>query len=1041
MIRELIPRALRQLLWSAAVAATSLTAVAQQQTESPDTQSQPLQEVVVTGSRILLPNMTSTSPIEVVTEKDIQVGGRNDISDVIMQLPQNFNNAFSDFNGRTSGLTTAGGLTTADLRGLGPQRTLVLINGRRLGAADANTANPNPAPDLDQIPTALIERVDVVTGGASSVYGSDAIAGVINFVMKRNFEGIQIDGQYGSNWHSQHNDTAQALVAQSGETPLTGTIFDGRNKNFDIIMGSSIAEGKGNVTAYFGFLETNPVPSGNRDFGQCQLVGVADNTGNINGAQCLGSSNSNYFQPNGVGTAYSVLGNQFVSRTTPGINPPADFNSQPFIYTGRDDERYTAGFFAHVDVNDYVKPYAEFGFMNDRTDQKIAPSALFRQSNPLDPTGAGNYPVNCDNPLLSPQEQGLLCSPAQLAYVAANPGQPCIFAANNTSPNCDDVQIGRRNVEGGGREAYFEHTNFRGVGGIKGSIGSAWSYDAYLQYYYTQFFNSNKQYLNFQSIDNALQVTGTAANPVCISGGSCVPYNIWKDGAVTPAALSYLYLNGTAYGTNSQRIGHVDITGDLGTYGIRSPFASDGLSVNVGYEHRNEEMGYDPDSAEESGLLSGFGGAAAAIHAGYSVHEEFIELGGPLVQDQPWVKSLLFDAGFRASDYSTSGSVDTGKFEVQYQPVADVRFRGSFQRAIRAPNLIELYSPPSIGQITSGDDPCAPNEFTGKIAATLQQCLRSVPNTPQAIAAFTALYNAGNIPQGAGSQLTEELGGNTQLKPERANSVSFGATLTPQFLPDLTGSIDYFHIKLSDEITAVPAGLILQQCLNTGDPFYCGKIVRNPTTFGLTGSSVAGGGYIVQTSINIASVDVDGIDLQGHYLLHLPQGWGSVGFAMNGSYLLKDATKPAPNAGSYDCAGLYGAACQTVNPRWRHVLRGTWGTPWNVDLSLTWRFIGKVGLDNNDPNPLLFGHTFVNANTGGGAYDYYNAGIPNYSYLDLSASWDIFKGVQVRGGINNILDKDPPLITSEIVAGGAANTFETYDTFGREVFVAFTAKF
>jgi iron complex outermembrane recepter protein len=1038
--------AARRLCWGAVAALANFAAFAQQPVVQQQTQTEAstpaqLQEVIVTGSRIALPNMTSTSPIEVVTEKDIQVGGRNDISDVIMQLPQNFNNAFADFNNRTSGLTTAGGLATADLRGLGPQRTLVLVNGRRLGPADANTANPNQAADLDQIPTALIERVDVVTGGASSVYGSDAIGGVINFVMKRNFEGVQVDGQYGSNWHHQHSDVAAALQEESGQTPDTGTIFDGRNRQFDVLMGSSIAEGKGNVTGYFSYLQTNPVPSGNRDFGGCQLDGVPDATGNITSAECLGSSNSNFYQPYNTGPQYSVLGNQFVTRGSANTNPPANFNSQPYIYTGRDDLRYNAGFFAHVDVNDWAKPYMEFGFMNDRTDQKVAPSALFRLSNPLDPTGNGNYNVNCDNPLLSSQEAGLLCSPAQQAYVGANPGQACIFNADGSSPNCSNVQIGRRNTEGGGREAFFEHTNFRVVGGIKGNLGASWSYDAYAQYYYTEFFNSNSKYLNFQNIDNALQVKGTAAAPVCISGPPCVPYNIWQDGGVTDAALQYLYIDGTSYGTNSQRIEHIDVTGDLGSYGIKSPLASDGLSVNVGYEHRNEEMAYDPDSAEQSGLLSGFGGAAAAIHAGYKLNEEFVELGGPIAQDQPGIKTLFFDAGFRTSNYSTTGHVDTGKFEVQYQPIADIKLRGSFQRAIRAPNLIELYNPLSVGQITSGDDPCAPNEFTGKVAASLQQCLRSVPNSPAAIAAFTALYNSQSIPQGAGSQLTEELGGNTQLKPERANSFNIGATLTPQFLPDFTGSIDYFHIKLSDEITTVPPSLILQQCLSSGDPFYCDKIVRNPVNFGLTGASVAGGGYIVQTDLNIAQVTVEGIDLQGHYLVHLPAGLGNVGIAMNGSYLLKSETQPVPGVPGYDCAGLFGAECQTVNPRWRHTMRATWGMPWNTDVSLTWRFIGKVGLDNNDPNPLLFGHTFVNQNTGGGAYNYYNASIPNYSYLDLSLSYTIVKGVEVRGGINNLFDKDPPLITSEIVSGGAANTFETYDTFGRELFVAFTAKF
>ncbi|MBS0374416.1 MAG: TonB-dependent receptor [Proteobacteria bacterium] len=996
-------------------------ALAQQAPAETSAAGAALEEVVVTGSRISLPNTTSTSPIQIVTAKDIQTSGRLDISDVMLQLPQNFNNSFSDFNNRTSGLTTAGGLSTADLRGLGPQRTLVLVNGRRLGAADPNTANPNPAADLDQIPTALVERIDVVTGGASSVYGSDAIAGVVNFILKKNFEGVQVDAQAGQNWHNQHNDYVAGLMRDAGYTPASGTARDGASKTVSIVMGSSIAEGKGNVTAYLSYLRADPVPSGNRDFGGCQLNALPDATGNYNGAFCFGSSNSNLFAVNG--TRYSVSGNQFIPWNTTSTTPPAIFNSQPYIYNGRDDLRYNAGFLAHVDVNSYFKPYAELSYMSDRTDQKIAPSALFRSSNPLDPAHNGNYPINCSNPLLSAQEAAILCTPAQIAADAANPGSVSA-----------DVEIGRRNTEGGGRESYYEHTNYRAVVGTKGDLGSAWTYDAYGQYYYTSFFNSNKQYLNFQSIANALQVKRDPnGNPVCISGPPCVPYNIFSDGGVTGAQLDYLYLNGTAYGTTTQRTIHADLTGDLGKYGIRSPWAENGLSVNVGYEHRSEFWAYEPDSGEVSGLLSGFGGAAAPIHRGYSVDEGFIELGGALVQNAPGIRSLVFDTGYRYSDYTTTGGVSTGKFEVQYEPIADLRLRGSWQRAIRAPNLIELYNPLAIGLVNSGDDPCAPNEITGVIAATLQQCLRTGVTAAQ--------YNSGSIPQGSASQLSQLLGGNTALKPERGDSVSFGATFAPRSMPAFNASIDYWRIKISDEIGAIPPGLLLQGCLSTGDPFFCSKIVRSPANGGLTGATVADGGYIVQTALNIGGVKTDGVDVQTTYKLPLGGNAGALLFALNGSLLLSSVTTPYPGSPSYDCAGLYGALCATVDPRWRHSLRMTWMAPGDVDVSLTWRYIGSVSLDNNNSNPLLFGRTFLNQVNGGPGIDYFNARIPAYNYLDLAAVWTVTRGFTVRAGINNLLDKDPPIVTSEIVAGGANNTFETYDTLGRQLFVSFTAKF
>jgi hypothetical protein len=219
----------------------------------------PLLEVIVTGSRIASPNEVSTSPIQIVSSKSIQVSGKTDISDIITQLPQNYNNDLGqDLGNGTSGLTTAGGVATADLRGLGPARTLVLIDGRRLGVGSPNTAIAQPAPDLDQIPAGLVERVEVVTGGASAAYGSDAIAGVVNFIMKKDFQGFQLDGQVGENWHENHDTFVQNLVEQFGGTPPAGTAKDGRNKSFDMLLGTNFADGRGNVTAFLMPIKTSP---------------------------------------------------------------------------------------------------------------------------------------------------------------------------------------------------------------------------------------------------------------------------------------------------------------------------------------------------------------------------------------------------------------------------------------------------------------------------------------------------------------------------------------------------------------------------------------------------------------------------------------------------------------------------------------------------------------------------------------------------------------------------------------------------------------
>src|SRR5665213_639248 len=800
------------LILSAALIVPMMSAFAQEA----ETSTEALQEVIVTGTRIAAPNEVSTSPIQVLSSQYIETSGKSDVSDLLAQLPQNFVNAQGqDLGNATSALSTPGGVATADLRGLGPNRTLVLVDGRRLGQGSPNTAIQSPAPELDQIPAGLVERVEVVTGGASAAYGSDAIAGVVNFILKKNFQGFQVDGEYGGYLHDNGDTGVQALVRDFDTVPATGTKFDGKKGNLDMLMGTNFDDNNGNVTAFFGYRHQNTVPGSARDYGGCQLNPTTNAAGTITGVACGGSSNSNFFNPltgPNANSIYSVNGNQLVPRGSIATSPPADFNSQPYIDITREDDRYNAAFMGHDEITDYFVPYAEFYFMDDRTHTVVAPAALFRSVNPTDPFGSGAYATNCSNPLLSTQEAGILCSPAQLTYAAANPGQPCIVTAG-VSPNCVNLDIGRRNIEGGGRLFDYEHENYRGVFGFKGDIAGSksWDYDVYGQYYYTTDFNAANKFLNFQGIDNALQVTGTAASPKCITGASagCVPYNIWSNGGVTQQQLAYLYLLGTAQGSSTLRTLHAEVTGKLGDYGIRSPVANDGLAVNIGFENRNDNERYQPDSAEESGLLSGFGGAAAAIDNTVSVSEEFLELRAPLVQNLTGVKELLFDGGYRRSDYSTSGPTNTYKFEVQYAPIEDYRLRVSYDKAIRAPSVIELFNPQIVETVALGNDPCAPTfNGNGTLAApalfTAAQCAH--------LHVSAAQYGNGSttdtIPQGASGQLSELAGGNPQLQPEQAETYTIGVNFAPSQIPNLTGSIDYWHIELGGEVGVIPSAVI-----------------------------------------------------------------------------------------------------------------------------------------------------------------------------------------------------------------------------------------
>jgi outer membrane receptor protein involved in Fe transport len=984
----------------------------------------PSEVITVTGSRIPAPNLESTSPIQVVSSQDIQLGGRTDMSDVLNQLPQVVNNSLGQGLGnRTSGLTTPGGVATVELRGIGPQRTLVLVNGRRLGIGSPYTAIQSPASDIDQIPTYLLDRVEVVTGGASAVYGSDAIAGVVNFILKDDFEGFQVDYHVGQNFYENDSSLARGLVNDFGGTPPSGTSSDGRTQTINVVAGTNFADGNGNVTGYFGYRQMDPVASGDRDFGACQMA-LAD----AHTASCIGSGNSNRFAVLGSTSQFAVVGNEFLpwDGSANDRNPPGSFNSQRYIFMQREDERYYAGFTAHVELNEMFTPYAEFGFMNDRTHQEIAPSGLFENSNPT--VAGGGYVVNCSNPFLSAQQQATIgCSPAQVAADAA------AIAAGGDPSEVRTLKIGRRNVEGGGRVQEYEHTNFRGAGGMRGRLGDAWSYDGYGQYYYVEFFNSNEKYMSFNNINNALLVTGTAADPQCVSGAPCVPYNIFTEGGVTQEAINYLQVTGTGRGSTTLRTIHADLTGDLGAYGIRLPWANDGFGLNFGYEHRNEEIVFAPDAAELSGDLSGFGGASVALDESYSVDELFTEVRVPLIQDKRGVEDLSFNGGYRRSDYSSIGAVDTYKLELQYAPVEDLRFRGSFNHAIRAPSLVELFNPALVGKITFGTDPCAPTVVGGTLVAavaSLQQCM----NTGVTAAQYGNGGTTNSIPQGTANQLSQLQGGNVDLDAEEGDSYTLGVTFTPFFIQNFSGSIDYYHIKMEGLVGVFPANVILNNCLNTGDRIFCSQIVREFTTGSLDGASVAGGGYFIQTNQNIAEAVTDGVDLQLNYRLPLSERWGSLAFGLTGSYLLSAETTSAPGVTPYDCVGLFGAICQTVNPRWRHLLRSSWETPWNWTLSLNWRYFGKVALDQNENNATLQFATI-------GEFNFFNAEIPAYHWVDLAGTWDITDSIQLRAGVNNVLDKNPPIVTSEFTSGGAANTYEIYDAMGRQAFASVTMKF
>jgi outer membrane receptor protein involved in Fe transport len=1002
--------------FASAQTAPSAAAATTATTEAPPTA---VQELVVTGSRIPSANLTSVSPISAVSSTQIKLQGANDAVDVLGQLPQNGTSATS-LNNTPNPLSGSGGFTTVDLRNLGTARTLVLIDGTRLMPGDPTLGGE--APDLDNIPTQLIDRVEVVTGGASAVYGSDAVAGVVNFIMKHNFEGVQLDVQYGVDEHDNGNTLIPGLAAAAtpviGPTAVpTGSHWDGDTINVSAMIGVNSPDSKGNVTAYMTYRHSNPVKQGARDYSACQLNVVDDVP------SCTGSSNSNYFQDTVSGVIYGVSGaapnNMFIPRGSAPTTPPVKFNSNPYEYLSRGDERYNFGFFSHYQAAPWAEAYADFSFMDDRSNIHIAPSALFRQT----------YAVNCDNPFLSAQQVATICT------------------ADGLGPtDTTQLTIGRRNVEGGPRMYSYQHMSYRAVIGMRGDLGDGWHYDVYAQYGYTKYLFSVQNEVSINRASNALQVvnTGTAAAPnyqckSAITGAdtNCVPYDIFADGGVTTGALNYISALGTQQGDTQEQVVSGNLTGDLGKYGVKSPFANDGVGINIGAEYRREELHLRADEEFASGDLSGSGQAALPVNGAFDVKEIFTELRVPIAQDLPYIKDMSLEGGYRYSDYNLSGGVSAYKVALEYSPTSDIRFRGSYQRAVRAPNIQELFVPEGVTNGTQVPiDPCAPQgdaAHTGA-TATLAQCM----NTGVTAAQFgdgrdPAIGGSDRIPQCSSGQCGSAFGGNIHLKPETSDTYSVGAVFTPRFFPGFTASIDYFNIDVKNAVSTVPESITFNACLTQGQ--FCSLVVRRADgALFNSDNQLSSGGYVIGTNVNIGYLKTTGLDMSASYhfdlgVLGLPDK-GSISLAFNGTWTDEYINQPVPGGGSYDCAGLYGPTCFAV-PDWKHTFRVTWNAPWNFAVSLQWRFISSMTLDTNSSNPLLTN----------GSIDNFDNRLGARNYIDLSGTWTVKPGVILRAGCNNVFDLDPPIVNGTLTGSGSPNTLPIYDLLGRTIFVGLNASF
>ncbi|MFN3835603.1 MAG: TonB-dependent receptor domain-containing protein [Glycocaulis sp.] len=903
----------------------------------------------VTGTRILNPNLVSSSPITSVDASEFNLSGTTRVEDLLNTLPQ----MAPSFDAFTVNPTT--GFATADLRGLGTARTLVLVNGQRLQPGGIRSQ----APDLNQIPAAMLGRVEILTGGASAVYGSDAMAGVVNFIIDRNFEGVSLTAGASGYQHANRNSYLQGLMDARGfDYPTGNSGIDGRSYHIDFAIGSSFAGGAGHASGYITYRENEALLQGARDYSSCALSAA--------GTVCGGSSTSpvpSFFL---LHPDYAGFANQASGPWTTGTAPL--YNYAPINHYQRPDERWTAGAFLSYEVSPLLRPYMDFMFAHTNTEVQIAESGTFF---------VNFFEFDCANPLI-----GTMC-----ADLGLDPA--------------DDVgvYIGKRNVEGGPRISAIESNSFRLVMGSEGDFGNGWQYNASFLYGAN---SSNEANIN----DFIPSVIATnvlnCANPALLNTPSC--YDVFNLGpGVTPESAAALGGTGMRQGkTELFQIGGY-VTGDTG---FAFPGASENISAVFGFEWRRSNFEIRSDTNMANGNFAGLGGPRPPIDGGFDVTEFYAEAGIPLFAN------LSAELGYRYSNYNTSGGVSSYKVGLGWEPTDIIRVRGGYNRAIRAPNVGELFAEQQIS-LWGGADPCSgvTPEFT------LAQCA----NTGVTAAQY------GNIQASPASQYNQFSGGNPTLQPETADTWTVGFVATP--MNNLSVSVDYYYISIEDQIGTIGANTTLRFCGLTGDPFLCNKVNRNAVTGDLwLGSNLATSGFVENLTSNFGNLTWSGIDFNAAYATEVLGGNLALNF--NGSYALTQEIEPLPGVNpdaTYDCAGNINTSCQT--PTWRHTLRATYdmGTWWSA--SVRWRHVGSMDYVNTNGTPGTTDQLLV---ANGGELGAFN-------YIDLTGSFDLRSNTSLTVGVNNLFDREPPMVGSTLSLN--ANAPGGYDQNGRFLFARINLRY
>ena len=746
---------------AAAVALALGHAPAIAQTDDVSFDEPAIEEIVVTGSRLLRRDFSSPSPISTINRETLSFSGQPTLETTLNKMPQ----IAPDFD-RTAN-NPGNGTARVNLRGLGSGRTLVMLNGRRLASAGIGSSV-----DINSLPQALMERVEIITGGATTVYGSDAIAGVVNFVMRTDFDGFGLD--------------ASAYATEKGDS----TIYD-----INLTYGHEFTNGKGNVTIFGGYYDREPLFQSEREFTQYAWFDTGD--GDVAQGGSSATPQGTIFSPridygDGQGPVRTIFEPNGDPRAF--VNPDDFYNFAPVNYLQIPLTRYSAGAFFNYDLSNRLEAYSELTYTRAEILANLAPVPIFAF---LD--------INLDNPLLTPATQQLF--------------------ADNLFPDPNDPNLvsgffGRRMLETGPRVIDETNEYTRLVAGLRGELTANWDFDAWVIYNKADQDTQLQNAVSFSRFQQGLLVD-PLTNQCFDPSNNCVPVNMFGENNMSPEATEFVRSRPLSNPTSrTQKSFSAFVRGDLfGTW-------AGPIKTAFGVEWRSDEGSFKADDLIFAGDILGYN-ADAPVDGKETVAEVYVEAIVPLAEDAAFADYLALELGARYSDYDNAGDVDSYKVGFEWMPNQSIRVRGMFQRSVRAPNLLEAFQEqfsqgvfPYVN-VSSDEDPCSASaDPVG--AGNVDKCvLTGLPmseiGTYEATVGFPTEFLAG---------------GNPLLTPEEAETFTFGAVFTFDALPNLQFSVDYFDLRVEDTIGGLVADIACFDPANTSGEF-CNHMSRDPVTFNL----------------------------------------------------------------------------------------------------------------------------------------------------------------------------------------------------------------